>query len=461
MIGRQSGVGTNEQELAVIPPVPPSTNPSTNNNPLVSPYPVAPKAGGLFAGMDPLTINTASTNDPNEAADGTPLPQARKPLRLRDWGPTNEPLRAERVEGDYATPIVYPTSGGAIFSTRDTVSFGFGLEQLSDAQRAEVVRRAMLHLLPTTPDTTAPTIVGFKYPANNAVATPFDPVDLELTAFDERGDMDKVELYADGQYVATTEVYPFQFRYTAPASAVGRTVQLTAKAFDVAGNTRTSGVLYVNVVSGAARADAPVPIGNPTLAGSPIVGETLTCISGGFLNGPQSFSYVWLRNGTPITGATGASYVPTTDDIGRLIACRMSATNSAGTADATSEALYVSPAAPTPQAAAPARVDDDNDDGHDAEGGQLHGQGGVQAVLVPQGRDLHDHAPDAEELEDDARQHGAPAGGEEDLPQVEQERLRQGQGQLVQAPEEGREGGRLGQERLPEQDHHSQGQLVH
>ncbi len=61
------------------PPVPPSTNPSTNNNPLVSPYPVAPKAGGILAGMAPLVIDQSATTDPNQAADGSALPQARKP----------------------------------------------------------------------------------------------------------------------------------------------------------------------------------------------------------------------------------------------------------------------------------------------------------------------------------------------------------------------------------------------
>ncbi len=349
VIGRQSGIGTSELESPTLP------NGQTNNNPLVSGYPVAAKAGGLFDGMAPLVLEQGSAGDPNEAADGSPLPLARKPLRLRDWGPTNEPLRAERIEADYATPIAYPaTTGGAAISTRDAVTFGFGLEQLTQAQRNEVVQRAMQHLLPTTADTKAPTINGFKYPANNYVATPNDPVDLELTAFDERGDMDKVDLFADGVYYATTEVYPFQFRYTPPASAVGKTVRLTAKATDAAGNVATSGTLFVNVVTGQTRAESPVPVGPATLDGIPQVGETLTCVSGGFTNGPESFSYAWLRNGAVIEGATAASYTLTTADLGRSVACQISATNSAGTADSMSDSVIVSPAAVKPTTAAPA-----------------------------------------------------------------------------------------------------------
>ena len=51
------------------------------------------------------TLDQTAGNDPNQNADGTPLPQPRIPLRLRNWGPTNEPLRAETIQADYATPV--------------------------------------------------------------------------------------------------------------------------------------------------------------------------------------------------------------------------------------------------------------------------------------------------------------------------------------------------------------------
>ena len=114
--------------------------------------------------------------------------------------------------------------GGTILSTRDAVTFSFGLEQVDQATRNELVKRSLSYLLPATADTTPPTVAGFKYPANNAVATPNDPVEVEVTAFDERGDMEQVQLFADGQPYATVPVYPFQFRYSPPASAVGKTV---------------------------------------------------------------------------------------------------------------------------------------------------------------------------------------------------------------------------------------------
>ena len=60
-----------------------------------------------------------AAGDPNQAADGTPLPQPRLAVRLRNWGAGNEPLRLETIEADYATPVTYTTTGGAIISTRD------------------------------------------------------------------------------------------------------------------------------------------------------------------------------------------------------------------------------------------------------------------------------------------------------------------------------------------------------
>jgi hypothetical protein len=339
--GRQGGIGTTAASFAAAP--------------------VAPKSGGLFDGMTAITVDSTAGNDPNQTTAGAPLPLAKIPLRLRNWaaaGATNEPLRAERVEADYTTTPAQNATGGAIISTRDSVTFGFGLEQVDAASRGELLKRSLDYLVPAAADTTPPTINGFKYPVDNSTATPSNPVDLEVTAFDNRGDMGRVDLYADGVKYASVPVYPFQFRYTPPAAAVGQTVSLTAVATDKAGSTATSGVLHVNVVAGAAAVESPLPVGAPTLGGSPVVGQVLTCISGGFLNAPESFSHEWLRSDGTIRGATAASYTLTSADLGRRISCHMSATNSAGTGDATSDDVTVSaaPAAgtfPAPLAGTP------------------------------------------------------------------------------------------------------------
>ena len=74
-----------------------------------------------------------------------------------------------------------------------------------------------------------------------------------MTAFDERGDLKEVDLLADGQLIQRTDrSYPFQFRYTPPASAVGIAGQADRRAVDSAGN-RPRRDLYVNVLAGDTR----------------------------------------------------------------------------------------------------------------------------------------------------------------------------------------------------------------
>ena len=175
---------------------------------------VAIKAGSIFEGMDPattpLTIDSGSGNDPNQDVSGITQPRAKLPTRLYNWSgiTPNEPLRQERVELDLVGASTTQT-GGVALSTADTVTFGFGLEQVPAATRNELVKRAMAHLLPATPDTTAPSSVGFKYPlADGFVATTRDPVEVDVTAADERGDMKEVRLVVDGAVVDTKYTFP-------------------------------------------------------------------------------------------------------------------------------------------------------------------------------------------------------------------------------------------------------------
>ena len=144
------------------------------------------------------TPRPATTRTRTRTARRSRWPSRRCACATGPASPSSEPLRQETVQADYTTTPAQSTNGGAIISTRDAVTFGFGLEQVDrdDAQRARQAHHE--HLLPATADTTAPTVVGWKYPTQNWQATPADPVDIELTAFDERGDMKEVRLYANG-----------------------------------------------------------------------------------------------------------------------------------------------------------------------------------------------------------------------------------------------------------------------
>jgi hypothetical protein len=78
----------------------------------------------------------------------------------------------------------------------------------------------------------------------------------------------------------------------------------------------------------------------PVVSGTPTVGQTLSCTTGSW-NGtaPFTYAYQWKRNGTAISGATAATYALVSADYNTTITCDVTATNSAGSATASSNSL--------------------------------------------------------------------------------------------------------------------------
>jgi hypothetical protein len=94
------------------------------------------------------------------------------------------------------------------------------------------------------------------------------------------------------------------------------------------------------VVQGPA---TPVNNAPPTVVGTPAVGQTLTCQDGTWSGNP-TITVQWLRDGQPIAGATGRTYVVTADDALHKLSCRETATPGNVTADSNSVDI---PAVPT------------------------------------------------------------------------------------------------------------------
>jgi hypothetical protein len=98
------------------------------------------------------------------------------------------------------------------------------------------------------------------------------------------------------------------------------------------------------------------PVNNvpPVLSGTPALGQTLSCSSGIWTGAePFTFTYGWLREGSPISAATGNTYVVQPADQGRGVACQVTAKNVASTATATSNTLNVPPPPPPPPSPPP------------------------------------------------------------------------------------------------------------
>ncbi len=107
------------------------------------------------------------------------------------------------------------------------------------------------------------------------------------------------------------------------------TCQVTAR--NVEGSaTASSAVLHVPGIR-------PKPVEPPKVSGGAGVGQTLTCEPGIWEGKPPPvFTYQWLRDQTPIAGATATTYLVERGDQGHRLTCDVTARNSEGTGEAES-----------------------------------------------------------------------------------------------------------------------------
>jgi secreted trypsin-like serine protease len=103
--------------------------------------------------------------------------------------------------------------------------------------------------------------------------------------------------------------------YVLTSSDIGKTIAVrvtaTRNGYTTTSATTTETEL---VTAGLSFTSSP----NPTISGSPVVGQTLTANAGSWSPTP-SFRYQWLSNGRAISGATSASWVVTRAYRGRSI----------------------------------------------------------------------------------------------------------------------------------------------
>ena len=104
-------------------------------------------------------------------------------------------------------------------------------------------------------------------------------------------------------------------------------------------------------------AQPPRNTARPAITGTPTVGGALSCSTGTWSGDEADYTYAWNRNGTPIAGATAATYTAAPPDANQQLTCTVTATNAIGAASATSAAVTVRPAGgppPPPPPAGPA-----------------------------------------------------------------------------------------------------------
>lgn len=80
----------------------------------------------------------------------------------------------------------------------------------------------------------------------------------------------------------------------------------------------------------------------PVISGTAVVGQTLSSTTGTWIGTPiPTYTYQWYRGVTPISGATSSTYTLVQADATFSVTCVVTATNPAGIASATSNALTI------------------------------------------------------------------------------------------------------------------------
>jgi DNA-binding beta-propeller fold protein YncE len=143
------------------------------------------------------------------------------------------------------------------------------------------------------------------------------------------------------------------------ANVINNTISYASLAGGGGGQLNVAGSTP-NGVGWPALLETPAAAGSPTISGGSAAGSVLTCSQGSWAQdlvesflyrAPQSFSYSWSENGTPVSGATSSSISATS---GGSYTCQVTARNYAGSASQSSAAFTIDASPPSISITTPA-----------------------------------------------------------------------------------------------------------
>lgn len=84
---------------------------------------------------------------------------------------------------------------------------------------------------------------------------------------------------------------------------------------------------------------APLNTVAPAISGTLAHGSTLTATNGTWTGSSITYSYQWMSSGVAVPGATSSTYVTQVSDVGDMMTCVVTASNTGGAPNAVSNAL--------------------------------------------------------------------------------------------------------------------------
>lgn len=167
-----------------------------------------------------------------------------------------------------------------------------------------------------------------------------DPAGLEALA----------DLFPINTRVRLVQHFGQSFKFGTSGRGFGSGSTLNNLAYHRYGTSDDSFTTSKTEITPPALVSAPYVLVAPYITGTNVEGNTLTLTVGEWGgNEPITFTYQWLLNNADIVGETSTTYVIDSGDIGQIISCRVTATNTYGSlAVITNEILVSSDPAPLP-----------------------------------------------------------------------------------------------------------------
>lgn len=223
-----------------------------------------------------------------------------------------------------ATYVVQPGDIGANLTCVVTATVG-----TTHAQKASGVETVI-----GPQNTATPTITGTAQPGN--VLTCHPGTWTENPTFSYQWD-------SDGSPITSAT----GSTYTVASGDVGDTLTcvVTATVGSSHAQGTSSGVLVSptptpNPTPTPSPTPTPQPTTPPSVTGTPLPGDTLTCDPGSW-TGTPTLTYQWEGNSSPIVGASGNTYVVTISDEGMTISCVVTASSGSAHTQASATAVTV------------------------------------------------------------------------------------------------------------------------